>query len=126
LRAALAAAPADGWVTDGNYLDEVGRTVLWPAADTVVWLDLPRRHASRRAVARTLGRVRHHERLWNDNRETWRSLTPANLVRMWRRWPGYGRRIAALVDADPGPTVVRLRDDAEVEQWLATQFGGDA
>jgi adenylate kinase family enzyme len=124
LQAALAAAPADGWVADGNYLDEVGRTVLWPVADTVVWLDLPRHRAYRRAVARTIRRVGRRETLWNDNHETWRSLMPANLLRVWRRWPDYGQRIAALVDADLGPTVVRLRSDAEVRRWLVDRAPG--
>gem|GEM_PF-2370040 len=32
----------DGWVADGNYLDEVS-SMLWGSADVIVWLDLPRR-----------------------------------------------------------------------------------
>ncbi len=30
------------WVVDGNYLDSVGVAEVWRAADTIVWLDLPR------------------------------------------------------------------------------------
>lgn len=35
-------ADGDGWVIDGNY-SRVLPGVVWPAADTVVWLDLSRR-----------------------------------------------------------------------------------
>lgn len=37
------ATPA--WVLDGNYFDQIARLV-WPAADVVVWLDLPRAQPS--------------------------------------------------------------------------------
>jgi adenylate kinase family enzyme len=47
---------ADRWVVDGNYIDEVA-DLAWPGADAIVWLDLPRRVAIRRAVLRSTRRA---------------------------------------------------------------------
>jgi adenylate kinase family enzyme len=60
------------WVIDGNYSKV--RDLVWARADTVVWLDLPRRTVMRRVVWRTLRRVAGRVELWNGNRERWRNL----------------------------------------------------
>jgi adenylate kinase family enzyme len=123
LRRAVAERLADGgWVADGTYLDEVGRDLVWPAADTIVWLDMDRRRAFARTVRRTLERLVRRQTLWDGNVETWHNLGPANLVRVWQRWPDYGRRIDALLDEMvPGDDriVIRLRSDLAVRAWLA-------
>jgi adenylate kinase family enzyme len=49
-----AALAAPGWVVDGNY--SAVRDLVWDQADTVVWLDLPRRLVMRRVILRTLRR----------------------------------------------------------------------
>ncbi|MBK9560860.1 MAG: adenylate kinase [Candidatus Microthrix sp.] len=61
-------AKSDGWVIDGNY-SRVRDQVVWPTADTVVWLDLPRRVVMTQLLRRTLRRVLTREELWNGNRE---------------------------------------------------------
>ena len=64
----------DSWVIDGSYRGKLGDLVL-EAADTVVWLDLPRRIWLPRLVVRTLRRVILREVLWNGNRESlWNTL----------------------------------------------------
>jgi len=55
------------WIIDGNY--SVVRDLIWPAADTLVWLDLPRRVVMKRVLLRTLKRGVTREELWNGNRE---------------------------------------------------------
>src|ERR1700745_962235 len=40
----------DGWVIDGNY--SAVRPIVWARADTVVWLDLPRRIVIRQVAWR--------------------------------------------------------------------------
>ncbi|MDQ6945427.1 MAG: adenylate kinase, partial [Actinomycetota bacterium] len=52
-----AIASTDGWVIDGNYPTVVVDGPVWQHADTVVWLDLPRRTVMRQVVTRTLRRV---------------------------------------------------------------------
>jgi adenylate kinase family enzyme len=59
----------DAWVVDGNYFDLVTEPVVWPAADTVVWIDLPKATVIRRVLARTLKRWRLRQELWDGNRE---------------------------------------------------------
>jgi adenylate kinase family enzyme/8-oxo-dGTP pyrophosphatase MutT (NUDIX family) len=107
----------DGWVIDGNYDTKLGELVVG-AADTIVWLDLPLRAKLRRVWRRTRARIRGDEKLWNDNVESWRSAfwgrkslfawTIRSHFRQRREW---SNRF--------GDTVVRLRSEAEVQDWLA-------
>lgn len=113
-------AASSRWVVDGNYFEAGGVEHVWSEADTLVWLDLPRRIGFRRAVLRSTRRVALRQPVWNGNREPLRVLTPRSLARLWSRWPTYGRRIDALVDdhAPPGGALVRLRSAREVRRWL--------
>jgi shikimate kinase len=63
---------ADSWVVDGNYSAVKDR--VWARADTVVWLDLPRRQVMRQLTRRTLRRMMTGAELWNGNTEDWRTL----------------------------------------------------
>src|SRR5438552_6517963 len=46
----------DAWVLDGNYFSVGARDVIWPRADTIVWLDLARWVTVPRVVKRTFWR----------------------------------------------------------------------
>ena len=113
----------DGWVADGNYSDTLD--LVWSRADTVVWLDLPRRLVMRQVVGRTARRLARREELWNGNRERLRSaLNPdprESIIRWaWTRHDVYAERFASRT-ADPrwaGLAVVRLRSRAEVDGFL--------
>ena len=75
----------DRWVVDGNY-SNVRESVVWPRADTVIWLDLPRRVVMRQVTRRTLGRVLLRRELWNGNRESLRNVLsrdPDRSILMW-------------------------------------------
>ena len=70
-RARVASVTAgERWVIDGNYSKV--RDVVWARADTVVWLDLPRRTVMRRVIWRSSGASGRVE-LWNGNRERWQN-----------------------------------------------------
>ena len=108
----------DGWVFDGTYQHKIGNLVL-DAADTVVWLDLPLRIWLPRLLRRTRRRIKGEERLWNDNRESWKtalvggeSLIGYALRSHFRRRRNWPRELA-------GYPVVRLRTPAEVDRFLA-------
>jgi hypothetical protein len=51
-------------VIDDGYRGKLGDLVL-EAADTVVWLDLPRRVRLPTLVCRTVRRIARRERLWS-------------------------------------------------------------
>ncbi len=116
---------ADGWVVDGNY--SAVRELVWRRADTVAWLDLPRRVVMRRLIGRTLGRVILRRELWNGNRERWRnlaSLDPYTSVIAWA-WTRHDRYRQRYVEAAGDPAwrhlrFVRLRSPREVEAFLAS------
>jgi len=60
----------DRWITDGNYSQV--RDLIWPRADTIIWLDYPFLHIFSRLFIRTLKRVFLKVELWNGNRERFR------------------------------------------------------
>jgi adenylate kinase family enzyme len=114
------AADRDEWVIDGFYIEEAGVPIVWPRADTLVWLDLPRRRCVPRAVRRSLGQVVRRVELWNGNRQPISVLTPRSVWRLWRRWPTYPATIERALAAHDWShlEVVRLSSDHEVRQFL--------
>jgi adenylate kinase family enzyme len=123
-------AAGDGWVIDGNY--SIVRPLVWERADTVVWLDLPRRAVMRQIAWRTLRRAAGRVELWNGNRERWANLftwDPEKSVISWA-WhthAGIRQRYTAAA-GDPAHAhahlrFVRLRTRADVRRFLARTRG---
>ena len=109
----------DAWVIDGSYRGKLGDLVL-EGADTVVWLDLPRRVWLPRLVVRTLRRVVTREELWNGNRESLANVFTGSesLIRFALRNEGprrhrYPRELAPY-------RVARLRTPSEVDAFLCS------
>jgi adenylate kinase family enzyme len=107
----------DDWVIDGRYRGKLG-DLVFDRADTVVWIDLPRRVWLPRLVRRTLSRVIRREELWNRNRESLRNvfLRRESLILFTLRNEGPRRRrypaeLAAY-------NVLRLRTQAEIDAFL--------
>jgi adenylate kinase family enzyme len=113
------------WVIDGAYRGKLGDLVL-ERADTVVWLDLPRRVWLRRLVVRTLRRAVLREELWNGNRESLRSAVFAreSLVRYALRIAPRRRRRYPVELARF--RVARLRSQAEVDAFVRSVRAGSA
>jgi len=110
-------AALDAWVMDGSYRSKLGDLVL-ERADTVVWLDLPRRVWLPRLVVRTLRRVVTREELWNGNRESLRTAwvdadSPVrySLANERQRCHRYPTELARF-------RVARLRTQSEVDAFL--------
>jgi adenylate kinase family enzyme len=116
----------DEWVIDGNYRTVVVDGPVWQRADTVVWLDLPRRTVMRQVTVRTLRRVIRREELWNGNREPLRNLwawDPYKSIIRWS-WTRHAKYQERFSSAMVSPTLdhidfVRLGSHDEVEQWLS-------
>ncbi|MFP3882123.1 MAG: AAA family ATPase [Actinomycetota bacterium] len=115
----------DRWIVDGNYTSHGPREVVWPRADTIVWLDLPKRTAMARVVRRTLRRVITRERLWGNVREPFSNLyclDPSRNIIVWT-WTRHGhvreKYETAMTDGSWNhATVHRLRSAREVNDFL--------
>lgn len=109
----------EAWVIDGGYRAKLGDLVL-EAADTVVWLDLPRREWVPRLFRRTIRRIARREELWAGNRETMRNafLRRDGLLRF--AWRTYDLRRARYPSELARFNVVRLRSQRHVDEWLAS------
>lgn len=122
-RIVAARAAAGGWVIDGNY----GRVrdLVWARADTVVWLDLPKRTVMRQVVWRTLRRVALRRELWNGNRERWRNFltwNPEQSVISWawhKHAPDHAKYAAAAASpASAHLRFIRLASHRDVARFL--------
>jgi adenylate kinase family enzyme len=110
-----------GWIVVGNY-GQV-RDLVWPAADTLVWLDLPFPLVMSRLVRRTVKRALTKEDLWgNGNTE---SLTRSFFSRQSILWwaAKTHRRNRQLFSAECGSLakdkrIVRLQSHREVERFV--------
>jgi adenylate kinase family enzyme len=121
-RVALVVA-GERWVIDGNYSKV--RDLVWGRADTVVWLDLPRRTVMRRIIRRSFRRVASRVELWNGNREHWGNLFTLDKeesVISWAWQTHAANRVkyeAAMADPGNGHLhFVRLTSPAAVRRFL--------
>lgn len=113
------------WVLDGNYFGVGAQTIIWPAADTIVWLDLARWVTVPRVVRRTIRRAILRQELWSGNRESLGlALRPDSIIRYaWREHPKYNRRYSDLMDSGAAAAMtalqwVRLRSPRAVRAWV--------
>lgn len=120
--AAETAGPA--WVVAGNY--GAVRDLLWPRADTIVWLDYPLPLVLRRLTARTLRRAFTREVLWNGNRERlWEHAmlwSDRSLFHwLFKTYRVYRRDLPRLFVEPPHAhaRIVHLRSPRAAEAWLA-------
>ncbi len=112
------------WVVDGNY--SAVRDILWSAADTVVWLDIPRVHDLASVVRRTAVRLVRREELWNGNRERWdnwlylHDMHRSIIAWTWANHPVYRRQyLEAMADLRWSHLkVLRARSRREARSWL--------
>ena len=124
----IAAIAGDRWVTDGNK--RAVRDLVWPRADTVVWLDYPlvvslwrlarrarRRTSVLKAQARTTGSAGSFgSQLW--------TVTKGVLTALWSH-RGQRRRYPRMFSepANRHLAVVRLRSPRATRRWLACVTG---
>nr|WP_277924052.1 AAA family ATPase [Sphingomonas hankookensis] len=104
------------WVLDGNFDRE--RAIVWPAADLIVWLDLPLATTVRRVAVRNLGWWLSRSPIWGGKRVTLaRALS--GIRHSARSHAGKRRTYPDALAAQGADRVVMLRSAAMVEAWLA-------
>jgi adenylate kinase family enzyme len=115
------AVAAARWVVDGNY--SKARDLVWPRADTVVWLDFALPVILWRLLRRTVTRVASHEELWSGNRERLRTaFLSRDSLFVWALQT-YRRRRRQYPELLRRPehahlTLIRLRTPREADTWL--------
>ena len=94
-------------------------------ADTIVWLDLPRRTVMTRVIRRTIRRVLTREELWNGNKEPWTNLyhwdPERNVIKWsWVTYQGVRERYEKCMSDGSWvhANVLRLRSPQAVEGFL--------
>ncbi|MER7925914.1 MULTISPECIES: AAA family ATPase [unclassified Streptomyces] len=111
------------WIIDSIGSPEV-RDLLWEKADTVLWLDYPRRVIMPRVLRRSLRRTVTRESVFGGNRETWVGWLSREHPAWWA-WSQYTgrRREIECRTGDPrfAPlTTHRFPQPAYTEAWLAS------
>jgi len=112
------------WVVDGNY--SLVRDILWPAADTVVWLDYPLPIIMWRLLRRTIRRIVTKEDLWGTgNHETWRKqFFSRESLFLWvlQSRPRQKREYPQLFQQPEYRhlRVIHLHSPRETEEWVKT------
>ncbi len=117
---------AETWIVDGNYRAQLG-ALAWECADTVVWVNPPRRTVMWRCLTRTIRRIVTRERLWSGNREDCRNLLiwRGSESVLWWSWTSYAgvqkQYESAMFDPAYRHLVFhRLRTSREVKRfWQA-------
>jgi len=113
----------DRWITDGNY-GQV-RDLIWPRADTIIWLDYPFLSIFLRLFIRTLKRVFLKVELWNGNRERFRdNFLSRDSLFVWllKSRPKH-RKNYPLAFQEPQHAhlqVLRFTHPRQTERWLTT------
>jgi adenylate kinase family enzyme len=122
------AVEGDAWVIDGNYGGRGARDLVWPRADTVVWLDPSLGVIFARLFERAARRIRSGEELWpgTGNRETFRNQFLSRDTLFWWALKTYRRRRRELPLLLARPehahlAVHHLRRSEEAKAWLERQ-----
>lgn len=115
------AIAAERWVVDGNYSSV--RDLVWPAADTLIWLDYPMSVVFTRVFLRTIRRCITREELWNGNRENfWIQLFDRESILLWviNTWRKQRRTFPPLLREQHrlGKKVIRLRSPQQSKNLL--------
>lgn len=108
-----------GWIIDSWGYPPV-RDLMWAAADTVVWLDYPRRVVLPRLLRRSLSRSWRREPVFGGNVERWRDWLTRDHP-FWHAVATFGSRRAYLAERtgrEGHLRVLRFDDPHDFETWL--------
>lgn len=115
------ATRGEAWVVDGNY--SRARDIVWPRADTIVWLDYPLPLVLWRLWWRTIRRGVLREELWSGNRERlWTHFFTRDSLFLWalQTYRRRRRKYPALLNSPDYAHLhlVHLRSPRQTNRWL--------
>lgn len=116
-----AAVDVPRWVVAGNYV--ITADLTHAQADTIVWLDLGRRHTMPRVIKRSIQRAFGRRKLWNGNRERIRDVFNPRRSMVVEAWQVHPIRQAKFEELSTTPLwshadVVRLRTPHDVSEFF--------
>ena len=114
---------AERWVVDGNFSGV--RSIVWPRAQVIVWLNLPFTTVFSRVLVRTLRRAMEGTVLWKGNRESFgRTFFSRESLLLWvlKNYHRRQRDFAALKASGQFPHLewVELKRPAQVREFVAS------
>lgn len=97
-----------GWIIDGNYTR--ANHLMWPQADTVIWIDLPFYLTFYQSFKRTLVRAIKKEELWpgTGNRESVSRMFSRDSILVWL-FKTYRQNVVKNTARMVDPTLAHLR-----------------
>lgn len=115
------ATRAATWVVDGNYYSKA-QHVIWPRADTLIWLSYPFGLVLGRLLWRTARRLVSREECCNGNQEDWRQAFSRDSIIIWAfqsHWRNQRRYEQDWTDsAFAHLRKLRFRSPQEAADWL--------
>jgi len=122
-RLLIEAARVEKWAVAGNYKNQA-MDITWPAADTLIWLDMPFWINFWRLLERTVRRAYTGEMICNGNTEPFfKQFYSKDSLLLWflKTWPK-NRKMYNEVFANPQSyphlTLVRLRSYRQIREFL--------
>lgn len=117
----MEAVAQDRWVVDGNY--SAFRSLIWPRASHIVWLDFPFLRVMLQLFRRTMRRSIQGTKLYAGNRESLRKAFLSRDSILWWGLTTYHRRrreYQKLIHSNSYPRLqfIVLNSPAETESWL--------
>lgn len=113
----------NGFVIHGNY-NKV-RDLTWGNSDFVIWLDYSRLIVMWRVLKRSIVRVLRNEKLWADNRESFKkTFCSKDSIILWA-WNTYDLRRQQYEELIKNPEykklkIIRLQHPQETEKFLSS------
>jgi adenylate kinase family enzyme len=119
-----AATRGERWVVAGNYSRV--RSIMWPRAQAIIWIDYPLATVFWQLLKRTIRRTWKRELLWNTNTERFlphlKLWSDESLFRWlfktyWRRKREYPQLFA--MPENEHLTILHFSSPDETDTWLA-------
>ena len=117
------ATRGDQWVLDGNYSRT--RSIIWPRADTIIWLDYSFPRVFWQLLLRTIRRSVTREAMWDGCYERFlKSFCSKDSILLWciKTYWRRKRNYSALFEQPEHQhiTLLRFTTPNKFQRWLAT------